>query len=88
MKKLSLILLSLMVTLFASAQTIEKTSNLSQPGIIQIQGYEQIQFADCMQSALACQPSLPWHNICLMLPQGTEATSIEVELSDFLTMEG
>ncbi|MCR5659900.1 MAG: T9SS type A sorting domain-containing protein [Bacteroidales bacterium] len=88
MKKLSLILLSLMVTLFASAQTIEKTYNLSQPGIIQIQGYEQIQFADCMQSALAGQPSLPWHNICLMLPQGTEATSIEVELSDFLTMEG
>ena len=88
MKKLSLIILSLMVSLFASAQTIEKTYYLGQPSVSQIQGYEQIQFADCMQSALAGQPSLPWHSVSLMLPQGTEAVSVEVELSDFQTMEG
>ena len=88
MKKLNLILLSLMVSLFASAQTIEKTYYLGQPSISQFQGYEQIQFAGCMQSALAGQPSLPWHSISLMLPQGTEALSIEVELSDFQTLEG
>ena len=88
MKKLSLILLALMVSLFASAQTIEKTYYFGQPSISQIQGYEQIQFTDCMQSALAGQPSLPWQSISLMLPQGTEAVSIEVELSDFQTMEG
>ncbi len=88
MKKTSLILFTLMVSLFASAQTIEKTYYLGQPSVSQIQGYEQIQFADCMQSALAGQPSLPWHSVSLMLPQGTEAVSIEVELSDFQTMEG
>ena len=88
MKKLSLILMSLMVSLFASAQTIEKTYYLGQPSVSQIQGYEQIQFADCMQSALAGQPSLPWHSISLMLPQGTEAVAIEVVLSDFQTLEG
>ena len=88
MKKTSLILLSLMVTLFATAQTIEKTYELGQPSVSQIQGYEQIQFADCMQSALAGQPSLPWHSVSLMLPQGTEAVAIEVELSDFQTLEG
>ena len=88
MKKTILILFALMVSLFASAQTIEKTYHLGQPSISQIQGYEQIQFADCMQSALAGQPSLPWHNVSLMLPQGTEALSIEVELSDFQTLEG
>ena len=77
-----------MVSLFASAQTIEKTYYLGQPSISQIQGYEQIQFVGCMQSALAGQPSLPWHSISLMLPQGTEAVSIEVELFDFQTMEG
>ena len=87
MKKLSLILLALMVSLFASAQTIEKTYYFGQPSISQIQGYEQIQFMDCMQSALAGQPSLPWQSVSLMLPQGTEAASIEVELSDFQTME-
>ena len=88
MKKLNLILLSLMVSLFASAQTIEKTYYLGQPTVSQIQGYEQIQFAGCMQSALAGQPSLPWHSVSLMLPQGTKAVAIEVELSDFQTMEG
>jgi len=77
-----------MVSLFASAQTIEKTYYLGQPTVSQIQGYEQIQFAGCMQSALAGQPSLPWHSVSLMLPQGTEAVSIEVELSDFQTLEG
>ena len=88
MKKFSLILFALMVSLFASAQTIEKTYYFAQPSISQIQGYEQIQFTDCMQSALAGQPSLPWQSISLMLPQGTEAASIEVELSDFQTMDG
>jgi len=88
MKKTSLILLVLMVSLFASAQTIEKTYELGQPNVHTIQGYEQIQFADCMQSALAGQPSLPWHSVSLMLPQGTEAVAIEVELSDFQTIEG
>ena len=88
MKKFSLILITLMVSLFATAQTIEKTYYLGQPSISQIQGYEQIQFADCMQSALAGQPTLPWHSVSLMLPQGTEALSIEVELSDFQTLEG
>ena len=88
MKKLNLILLALMVSLIASAQTIEKTYYFAQPSISQIQGYEQIQFTNCMQSALAGQPSLPWQSVSLMLPQGTEAVAIEVELSDFQTMEG
>ncbi len=88
MKRINLILLALMFSLFASAQTIEKTYYLGLPSVSQIQGYEQIQFADCMQSALAGQPSLPWHSISLILPQGTEAANIEVELSDFQTMEG
>ena len=88
MKKLSLILFALMVSLFATAQTIEKTYYLGQPSVSQIQGYEQIQFTGCMQSALAGQPSLPWHSVSLMLPQGTEAVAIDVELSDFQTLEG
>ena len=88
MKRLSLILLALMVSLIASAQTIEKTYYFDQPYVSQIQGYEQVQFTNCMQSALAGQPSLPWQSVSLMLPQGTEAASIEVELSDFQTMEG
>ena len=88
MKKACLILFTLMATLFASAQTIEKTYYFGQPNLNQIQGYEQVQFKDCMQSATAGQPSLPWQSISLMLPQGQEAASIEVELSDFQTIAG
>ena len=88
MKKLNLIMICLMASLLASAQTIEKTYYFGEPNVAQIQGYEQIQFADCMQSALAGQPSLPWHSVSLMLPQGTEAICIEVELSGFQTLEG
>ena len=81
-------ILSLMVSLFASAQTIEKTYYFDEPNVGYIEGYEQIQFANCMQSALAGQPSLPWQSVSLMLPQGAEAVAIEVEFSDFQTMEG
>ena len=88
MKKSFLILITLMVSVFVSAQTIEKTYELGQPSVSYIDGYEQIQFASCMQSALAGQPSLPWYSVSLMLPQGTEAVAIEVELSDFQTLEG
>ena len=88
MKKISFIALCLMASLFATAQAIEQTYHFGQPSIGQIQGYEQIQFANCMQSALAGQPSLPWQSVSLMLPQGTEAISIEVEFSDFQTLEG
>ena len=88
MKKLSFIMMCLMASLFATAQTIEKTYYFGQPNVSQIQGYEQIQFDNCMQSAIAGQPSLPWQSVNLMLPQGQEAASIEVELSDFQTIAG
>ena len=87
-KNICLLLLSLMVSLFVSAQTIEKTYYFGQPEIGQLQGYDQIQFPNCMQSARAGQPSLPWQSVSLMLPQGTEAATIEVELSNFQTLEG
>lgn len=88
MKKTIFLILCLMACLFVSAQTIEKTYYFGQPNVAMMQGYEQIQFTGCMQSAMAGQPSLPWQNVSLMLPQGTEAAAIEVVLSDFQTMEG
>ena len=70
------------------AQTVEMSYHFGQPNVTHIMGYDQIQFKDCMQSALAGQPSLPWQSVSLMLPQGTEAESIEVGLSDFVEMDG
>ena len=88
MKKTCFLILFLAATLIIQAQTVEQTYYFDQPRLSHIEGYEQIQFDNCMQSARAGQPSLPWQSVSLMLPQGTEAVSIEVELSDFHTMEG
>ena len=89
MKKLSLTLIAMLIACaFATAQTIEMTYHFNSPTLNELQGYEQIQFAGCMQSAKAGQPSLPWQSVSLMLPEGQEAESIEVYLSDFKEIEG
>ena len=72
-----------MICAFTFAQTIEMDYHFSAPTITELEGYQQVQMRGCMQSALAGQPSLPWQNVSLLLPQGQEAESIEVELFDF-----
>ena len=88
MKKLSLTLLLLMICGFIAAQTVEMNYSFSNPKVTAMRGYQQIQLQGCMQSAVAGQPSLPWQSVSLLLPQGAEAESIEVELSDFQEIEG
>ncbi len=87
MKKHIFIVFCLMLSIFSQAQTVEQTYRFGQPTMSQIQGYDQIQFKGCTQSALSGQPSLPWQSVSLMLPQGTEAYEIDVELSDFQTID-
>jgi hypothetical protein len=77
-----------MICGFISAQTVEKSYSFSNPKVTALRGYQQIQLDGCMQSAVVGQPSLPWQSVSLLLPQGTEAESIEVELSDFQEIEG
>ena len=88
MKKLCLIVLSLVACAMVNAQTVEMNYSFEKPSVTEIQGYEQMMLRGCMQSALAGQPSLPWQSVSLMLPQGQEAESIEVILSDFQDLEG
>lgn len=88
MKKLFLTVLLSTVCFFLNAQTVEMTYSFKNPTVTRLQGYEQIQLRGCMQSAQIGQPSLPWQSVSLMLPQGQEAESIEVVLSDFQDMEG
>ena len=71
------------MSLLTFAQTVEMTYHFDNPKVTELRGYQQISFEGCMQTALAGNPSLPYYAISLMLPQGTEAESIEVELSDF-----
>ena len=88
MKKLFLIFSLTMICIFANAQVIEKSYSFSNPSFTEIRGHEQLQLAGCMQTALIGQPSLPYQSVSLLLPQGQEAQSIEVILSDFVEMEG
>ena len=88
MKKLQLILVLLAATLFAQAQTIEKTYHFSQPIVSERDGYQQIAFQGCLPVGQVGEPTLPWQNVSLMLPQGQEAVSINVEFSDFVELEG
>ena len=88
MKKLSLILSLLAATLFAQAETIEQTYHFSQPTVSERDGYQQIGFQGCLPNGIVGEPTLPWQNVSLILPQGQEAVAINVEFSDFVELEG
>lgn len=88
MRKHLLLFILSFIMLTASAQTIKITYHFDNPIVNDIQGYKQIHFDGCMQTAQAGNPTLPYHSVSLLLPQGTEAESIEVILSDFVEMEG
>ena len=88
MKKLSFILVFLAGTLFAQAQTIEQTYHFGQPTVSERDGYQQIGFKGCLPNGIVGEPTLPWQNVSLMLPQGQEATTINVEFADFVELEG
>lgn len=88
MKKVTFLVFLSIMSLITFAQTVEMTYHFDNPKVTEFRGYQQIGFEGCMQTALAGNPSLPYHVVSLMLPQGTEAESIEVELSDFQEIEG
>ena len=88
MKKVTFLVFLSIMSLITFAQTVEMTYHFDNPKVTELRGYQQIGFEGCMQTALAGNPSLPYHVVSLMLPQGTEAESIEVELSDFQEIEG
>ena len=88
MKKLQLVLALLASVLFVQAQTIEQTYHYSQPVVSERDGYQQIGLQGCLPMGQVGEPTLPWQNISLMLPQGQEAVSINVEFSDFVELDG
>ena len=88
MKKSFFILSLLAATLFAQAETIEHTYHYGQPVVSEHDGYQQIGFQGCLPIGHVGEPSLPWQSVSLMLPQGQEALSINVEFLDFVELEG
>ena len=88
MKKFTFFVMLSVMSIITFAQTVEMTYHFDNPKVTQLRGYQQVSFEGCMQTALAGNPSLPYQMVSLVLPQGTEAESIEVELSDFQEVEG
>ena len=88
MKKLSLILALLAATMLVHAQTTKQTYHFSQPTVRERGGYQQIGFHGCLPNGIVGEPTLPWQNISLILPQGQEAVSINVDFADFVELEG
>ena len=78
----------LAAVVFTQAQTIQQTYHFSQPTLSERDGYQQIGFQGCLPNGIVGEPTLPWQSVSLMLPQGQEAVSIHVELSDFIELEG
>lgn len=88
MKKLSLTLLWLAVSVIASAQSVTHTYHFSKPTVQQIGEYQTLMFEQSLQNGTVGEPQLPWQSVSLMLPQNTEATAIRVTLDDFAELEG
>lgn len=88
MKKITFVLFLSVMSLVMKAQMVEKTYHFDNPKVTEFRGYQQIGFEGCMQTAVVGSPSLPYQAVSLMLPQGMEAESVEVELSDFQEIEG
>ena len=86
MKKLHLILVLLAATLCAQAQTIEQVYHYNQPVVSERDGYQQISFQGCLPIGQVGEPTLPWQSVSLMLPQGQEAVSVNVEFADFMEL--
>ena len=89
MKKLLLtIAFSLVLSALSFAQTVQKTYYFGTPMISEVDGYDVISFADTYNNGVAGEATLPWQSVSLLLPQNTEAKSIDVEYFDFVELEG
>lgn len=88
MKKYLLINLLLLLSICISAQNVEKEYHFANPNIEKIDGYCKISFDGCIQHGEIGSPSLPYYSVRLLLPQGTEASSVDVVFSDFVEIDG
>ena len=88
MKKLALTFALLLSMALCQAQTIENYYHFNKPTVIEHDGYQQLGFDNCLPKGQVGEPSLPYHSISLILPQGQEAANINVEFFDYVEMEG
>ena len=88
MKKLAFLLFTLALASMTQAQTLTQVYHFSNPAVIEQDGYQQLDFDGCLPMGQVGEPTLPWHSVSLILPQGSEAASVQVEFHDFVELEG
>ncbi|MBO5810687.1 MAG: T9SS type A sorting domain-containing protein [Bacteroidales bacterium] len=88
MKKSLLIFLTFLWVINMNAQNIEMYYDFGNPHIVKVGDYHKVDFKDCVQYGEIGAPSMPYYSVRLLLPQGTEASSVEVYFSDFVEVEG
>ena len=88
MKKRFVLVLLFSSCLFAAGQSITHTYHFDPPTVQAAGTYQTLAFEGTVANGTVGEPTLPWQSISLMLPPNTEATAIEVTLSDFVAMEG
>lgn len=81
MKKIAVVLLTLGMVCSMKGQIVTHYQ-LPVPSITEHQGYALLQSEGMMQSALSGNPTVPWQHVAVLLPAGTEATYLKVDLSD------
>ena len=87
-KTLLTLVFSVIATVFAFAQTVQKTYYFGTPMVSEMNGYDVIRFPEVYNNGIPGEATLPWQAVSLLLPQNTEAQSIKVEYSDFVELEG
>lgn len=70
------------------AGIVEKTYHFTTPQIQKAGNYDLISFPGTLQSGLAGNPSVPYMNVDLLLPDGERALSIKVTGSDEVLLPG
>ncbi|MFH1160942.1 MAG: C25 family cysteine peptidase [bacterium] len=78
MRKITLILLSLVSVCLMQAQVVEKTYFFGKPELLQIDAFQTISFEHTQLTGLPGEPVLPYHAISLILPPGHVAKFMEL----------
>ena len=82
MKRLTILILTLVLATMAQAQTVTHVYHYNNPVVSERDGYQQISLEGCLPLGQLGEPTLPWQNVSLILPQGQEALDMQVEFSD------
>jgi len=88
MKNLFLMLFTVISALMLSAGEIEQMYYFNNPSIQTKGNFQVIGFDNTLITGLTGEPSLPYQSVCLMLPPGEKAVSIEFAGEELTQLSG